>query len=340
MGCYHPLSAVWTGVMTPKNKKDYVICSGKIDSLSLEQFKLIFKGREYSKEGLYLHPKYLRPYFKEIVPVPCGRCIGCRLDYSRQWAVRCLLESKDHVDNQFITLTYDDEHLPQDMSVHKRDLQLFLKRIRKYMKSYYNIDNIKYYACGEYGDKSQRPHYHLLMFGLPLNDKMFLSSRRGIKIYTSYIISKCWPYGIHSVGEVNLETAAYTARYVMKKRKGIYASWYQEHKLEPEFVLMSRKPGIGLNYFNANKDDIYKTDEIFYLSKNQVLSVKPCSYFDKKYDIEDPNRLAKLKEARVNRAVLHRDNVLKYNEFKTEDDYLAHEEALKKEQVKFLRKVL
>lgn len=335
------MSAIWTGIITPKGKKDYVVTTGKITSLTLDQFKRIFKSREYDKRALVFDSQLCENVFSEVVPVPCGRCIGCRLDYSRSWAVRCLLESKYHENNQFITLTYDDNHLPSDNSVHKRDLQLFFKRIRKYMKSYYNIDNIKYYACGEYGDKSMRPHYHVIFFGLPLYDKKFLSCSRGVNLYTSDIVSKCWPLGIHSVGDVNYETAAYTARYVMKKRKGIYASWYADHNLEPEFVLMSRRPGIGLQYYLDYRDKIYDTDEIIYLnSDKQVLSIKPCSYYDKKYDLDDPDRLAKLKESRTVRAVLHRENVLKYNNFPDDETYLAHEEKLKSESCKILRRNL
>lgn len=342
ISCYHPLTAIWTGCYTDKGKKDYVIVSGEVDYMNLDMFKRMFKGRDYDNKALVYDNKFhTGKMFKEFLPVPCGRCIGCRLDYSRSWAVRCLLESKEHEDNQFITLTYDDAHLPKDHSVHKRDVQLFLKRLRKYIKYHLNIDNIKYYACGEYGDKSERPHYHLILFGLPLPDKRFLSCVRGNKLYVSDIIAKCWPYGIHSVGEVNYETAAYTARYVMKKKKGYLADYYKQKGIESEFNLMSRRPGIGLKYFEENYDKIYKTDEVIYTNaNNQAMTLKPCSYYDKKFDLIDSKHLEKIKESRTVRAVLHRENVLKYNDFKDNSSYLEYAEGLKKESCKILKRSL
>lgn len=305
-------------------------------------FRRMFKGRDYDDTALVYDSKYnTGKMFNTFVPIPCGRCIGCRLDYSRSWAVRCLLESKEHEDNQFITLTYDDDYLPADHSVHKRDLQLFIKRLRKYIKYHYDIDNIKYYACGEYGDKSERPHYHLILFGLPLPDKKFLSCVRGNKLYTSDIIAKCWPLGIHSVGDVNYETAAYTARYVMKKKKGFYADYYKIRGIEPEFTLMSRNPGIGLKYFEEHKEQIYKTDEVIYTNaNNQALSIKPCSYYDKKYDLVHHEHLESIKESRTVRALLHRNNVLKFNDFDNARVYLDKAEELKKSQCKILKRSL
>jgi len=116
------------------------------------------------------------------IELPCGQCIGCRISHSKQWAMRCVHEASLYDNNCFITLTYNPENLPPDCGLIKSDFQKFMKRLRKS----YPSNKIRYYQCGEYGDKNNRPHYHALLFGFNFDDWVYLfDSPGGEQIYTS-----------------------------------------------------------------------------------------------------------------------------------------------------------
>lgn len=213
--------------------------------------------------------------------LPCGRCSGCRLERSRQWAIRCLHESQLYQDNCFITLTYDREHLPSDYSVHVRPLQLFFKKLRKSVGSH----KIRFFACGEYGDENLRPHFHALIFNYDFNDKVLHTIVRENKIYISQSLSKLWPYGFSTLGDITFESAAYVARYNMKKINGPDAVEHYTrqnpdtklfHRVEPEFIVMSRRPGIGFPWLQRFKSDVYPDD--FVLSRG--MKMLPPRFYD------------------------------------------------------------
>lgn len=198
--------------------------------------------------------------------IPCGQCIGCKIDRSRDWAMRCSHEAQMHSENMFITLTYSDEHLPPDYGIHVRVWQLFMKRLRKAIGK-----QVRFFACGEYGDKSLRPHYHALIFGYIFTDLVTFSIKRGNKIYTSKSLDKIWPYGLATIGDVNYRTAAYVSRYVMKKMSGddevatdfytrIHPVTFQTHVVRKEFCVQSRRPGIGTTWFHKYKTDVFPSD--------------------------------------------------------------------------------
>lgn len=182
------------------------------------------------------------PYIKDGSAFGCGQCIPCRLNKRRIWTHRIILETNLHAANTFATLTYNDQHLPDDGSVKPRDLSLWLKRLRKEMST-----RIRYYGCGEYGDISKRPHYHLALFGYPSCER---GSTRGDYLKRGRsCCSACdkihatWNKGSILLGELNETTAAYIAGYVTKKMTKI-----DDPRLEgrhPEFSRMSLKPGIG-----------------------------------------------------------------------------------------------
>jgi len=244
--------------------------------------------------------------------IPCGECWCCRLNYASQWADRCIDEASQYKNNYFVTLTYDNEHLPTAQGINKstgevgevgtlkkEDLQKFMKDLRSYYKYHYKHEGIRFYACGEYGDKYARPHYHLIIFNLPIEDlKKDHNSRRGQLIYRSEIIEKIWGKGLSGIGEVTWESASYTARYVMKKLKGLKAKEYEELGITPEFVNMSLKPGIGGNWYKEHKEHIYQTDYITRLRKDKIIQKKPSKYYDKLYDIEEPEQMKKIKSKR------------------------------------------
>lgn len=200
------------------------------------------------------------------ITVPCGKCTGCRLDKSREWAIRATHEASLYERNCFVTLTFSNEHLPPDYSVSKRDLQLFMKRLRKSVPHL-----IRFYGCGEYGDQNYRPHYHALLFNHDFNQKTVYSIKNNNKIYTSPELSSLWPFGLSTIGSVTYKSAAYCARYSMKKIGGEMAEahYTRVHPLtgkvnivNPEFALMSTKPGIGQGWFDRFASDVFPGDFI------------------------------------------------------------------------------
>lgn len=197
--------------------------------------------------------------------LPCGVCTGCRLENSRQWAVRMLHEAQLHEYNCFLTLTYDPETVPADNSLDLSALQNFMKRIRAHADYHYN-NKIRFFACGEYGDQNFRPHYHAIIFNHDFPDKILYSQKNNQKLYTSPTLSKLWPDGFTTLGPVNYTTASYCARYTMKKRGGKKAADYyyrlsptdgNYYSVRPEFSVMSRRPGIGSAWLEKFKNDVF-----------------------------------------------------------------------------------
>lgn len=222
------------------------------------------------------------------VTVPCGRCIGCRLERSRQWAIRCVHEASLYEDNSFVTLTYSDENLPPGNSLRKKDFQDFMKRLR------FNNPGkrIRYFHCGEYGDQSDRPHYHACIFNHEFTDKKIYSVRDGVTLYISATLEKTWGLGFCTVGAVTFESAAYTARYIMKKVTGEKAAKHYQSmdpetgeifEIEPEYVTMSRKPGIGTLWYHKYKDDVFPEDFIILNGRK----MKPPRFYDGLYEADE-----------------------------------------------------
>lgn len=232
------------------------------------------------------------------VKIPCGQCIGCRLERSRQWAIRIMHEAKMHEENSFITLTYNPEHMPTYGSLVKSDFQNFVKRLRKEISP----KKIRYYHCGEYGENFGRPHYHAIIFGLDFPDKVGYNCGKS-NYKSSKILEKLWPYGFNTVGEVTFESASYCARYIMKKITGNNAQEHYMHLQEdtgeiierlPEYTTMSLKPGIGQNFFDKFKEEIYNTDSVIMRGKE----MKPPKFYDIKYEIEQPEVMCLIKDKR------------------------------------------
>ncbi|UDN67625.1 replication initiator protein [robinz microvirus RP_76] len=195
--------------------------------------------------------------------IPCNNCMGCKLERSRQWAVRMLHESKCWSQNSFLTLTYSDEEIPTDYGLNLRHFQLFMKRLRFSLPQ-----KIRFYACGEYGDTTGRPHYHAIIFNYDPADKIKHAVINGNLHYTSESLSEAWTHGFATTADVTFDSCAYVARYVTKKIKSadnFGADRYyrlspvdlQMHSVKPEFSVMSRMPGIGHTYTQKFKNDYY-----------------------------------------------------------------------------------
>lgn len=217
--------------------------------------------------------------------VPCGRCIGCRLDYAGMWALRCAKEAELYQHNAFITLTYNKENLPWGEyypTLDKGELQRFWKRLRKEYKG----ERIRYFACGEYGERRHRPHYHACVFGIDFKDKYHCDSnpKTGHKYYHSDKLNRIWGNGDCFIGDVTYESASYVARYLISKKTGDQAKYYTDRRIEPEFVRMSQKPGIGADWFYKYRDEIIQHDSIVHEGRERGIP----RYFSKlieRYDL-------------------------------------------------------
>ncbi len=297
--------------------------------------------------------------FGPKVTLPCGQCIGCRLERSRQWAVRCVHEASLYDSNCFLTLTYNDEHLPKDRSLNKKHFQDFMKRLR----SRFAESVIRYYHCGEYGEVCKfcrlsrkfcrcvkfvaalgRPHYHACLFNFDFLDKVFFDEVRGNRLYTSASLDSLWPMGYSTVGAVTFESAAYVARYILKKVNGdrsrehyssVDSSTGELFFVDPEYTTMSRggnsvegrkRGGIGREWYEHYKAEVFPNDSVIVRGKD----CKPPRFYDQIFEVEDPEAYAALKLQRAAEAVKHAADCTA--------DRLRTREVVKTAQVGFLKR--
>lgn len=220
--------------------------------------------------------------------VGCGNCLGCRSDQAREWAIRLNHESRYHDDAWFITLTYDDDHLPTHGSLAPEDLQGFFKRLRRH----YSGRRLSYYACGEYGDQSQRPHYHAVLCGAPLLDRDRLPDRDGRPVWHSELLDAKWGLGLVDVATVSPGACAYVAGYVNKKIRHRHADKRYTRvipetgelvELVPEFSRMSRRPAIARGWIEKYWRDVYPRDFVV----QEGREYNPPRYYDRFMDLPD-----------------------------------------------------
>lgn len=245
--------------------------------------------------------------------LPCGRCLGCRLERARQWSIRVMHEASQWPESSFVTLTYDDEHLPSGGSLFYRDFQLFMKRLRKARPGRV----VRFYMCGEYGEQNLRPHYHAALFNEAFSGdrKVWRDFGSGCVVYRSELLERLWPFGMSSVGELTRESAEYVARYVVKKVTGDKAD--EHYKVvdpetgevswrEPEFTRMSLKAtrpggpgGIGAAWFERyGGTDVVPHDRVVHAGRVGTVP----RYYDSLLGRVDPARLEDMKMAREARA--------------------------------------
>lgn len=301
MPCYHPMTA-------------YRSRSGR-DPLT-GKWPIVFNV----KEG----------YIDHEVTVPCGKCIGCRLERSRQWAIRCVHEASLHDFNSFITLTYNEEHIDKQCgiydeeingirqhSLNKRDFVLFMKKLRKAVQKDYG-KQIRFFHCGEYGEECKicqksrrdctcslftpdlgRPHHHACIFGFEFPDRECWTTRGKVPLYRSAYLESLWGYGYCIVGDVTFESAAYVARYVTKKISGDKASDHYDGR-EPEYITMSRGgrsgKGIGGTWFEKYRRDVTSIDKV--VIRNSLIC-RPPKYYDNLYDKLNPKQMEVVKRRRL-----------------------------------------
>ena len=262
---------------------------------------------EYTDSGKKVY-KFTRRTDPEFDPpfsvvVPCGRCLGCRLDYSRSWADRMMLELETEKKAIFCTLTYDNDHVPilsddqgevLGFTLDKRDCQLFMKRLRRRYdgKDGHSFAKIRFYLSGEYGSQTLRPHYHAIIFGLSLDDfpDRILKGVNELKqpFFCSDSFSELWPNGFILLSDVSYNTCAYVSRYVLKKAYSDYSE-ASERGVSPEFNLMSRNPGIGSRYLELHPDCLDLTSISLSTDRTGKKIMIP-KYFLRKCSLSDPDR--------------------------------------------------
>lgn len=297
MSCYHPLIGIDTGETTVNGKKKYWIRSRS-------------ESADFQKE-IDLNDHIL---------IPCGNCIGCRLDYSRSWADRMMLELETCKRAIFVTLTYNNENAhwsqfdelgnPLYATLDKRDCQLFMKSLRRRFDGSDGkpFRKIRFFLAGEYGERTLRPHYHAIIFGLGLDDFSDLEqhgqNELGQNYYISPLLSDLWTHGFVLLSDVSWKTCAYVARYVTKKYKGAWAIDYAVRNVIPEFSLMSRKPGIGREYLEQHPDCL-DYENINLATADGGLKIRIPKYYYKQLvsdskinTLRDPERYDKIMEQR------------------------------------------
>lgn len=296
MPCYHPITMYATGKKTKNGKKEYTM---HVPSVPLYQLRA---GVDY-------------------IQVPCGSCIGCRLDYSRSWAIRAMHEASLYPQNSFVTLTYAPAYLPADKSLHLEHIQKFFKRLRKRFAG----KRIRLMYCGEYGDKMGRPHYHVILFNHQFDDLRLWSKRHGNLYYRSETLEQLWPFGMCIIGQVTFESCAYVARYMTKKLKGKgYCVDFETGETNiskhydgrcPEFQHVSNRPGLGQAWIQKYYKSVYAVDDIVFRND---LHCKPPRYYDDQLAKIDPALYAEIKDARVTNMAdklseqLTREEAIKY----------------------------
>lgn len=288
MPCFKPLRGYWSRDRNPETGKRRVVFN--------------------SRDG----------YLDMPVKVPCQQCVGCRLARSREWAIRCIHEASLWQDNCFITLTYKDEFLPQmsDPAEYPHhvgdvrfstllhdDFQKFMKRLRKQFGA-----GIRFYMCGEYGSQFGRPHYHAILFNMDFSDRKLWQVKRDVPLFVSPSLSELWPFGFSTVGNVTFESAAYVARYVMKKMTGDLAADYYDvidpdtgelFRRKAEYNQPSRRGGIGLGWFEKYGREVWPDDFVIINGKR----LKPPRYYEKILEITDPDLFKSVKSKRNSMAV-------------------------------------
>lgn len=304
MPCFYPLAAYRINSVNPDTGKNIIVFNPSQKQLS----KII-----------------------DNLELPCGQCIGCRLERSRQWAIRCVHEASLHEKNCFITLTYNNKNLPENGSLDKSHFQKFMKRLRKA----YPNEKIKFFHCGEYGEKKGRPHYHACLFGFDFPDKtQFRTTDAGFPVFRSKNLEQLWiqtdpkhpeygkSMGYSEIGTVTFESAAYVARYITKKVNGPlsfdhyntinYNTGEILQERIPEYTTMSRGgrtgKGIAADWYEQYKTESIENDFIIIMKNGQPLKCKIPRYYDNRFEIENPELFAKLKQKRKEKAEQNLDN--------------------------------
>lgn len=298
MACFTPLQGYESKFLTKLGKRKFVTCISRA----------------------------LQPFVEMVVP--CCRCAGCRLEYARQWAIRCMHEIQiNPTNNCFITLTYKTSSLPQHESLDYDHWVKFMKNLRKKFvpkcpfpkghpdrKQWLRDNGIRFFMGPEYGDKSGRPHFHAILFNFDFKDKFFHKMSGEFALYRSPTLEKLWPHGYSSVGTATFESAGYCARYMLKKVKGddidnryffIDPFTGECFPKAAEKARMSRRPGIAADWFAKFHKDVTSGDFVVMPDGRKV---RPPKYYDNLLQSFDEATYEKIKASRSLEAIKYAPN--------------------------------
>ena len=271
----------YTGQMTESGKKEGVISFSDDDlkfyPLDQAEKKLGHKIKYiqgYVAYGQNTESGYLYNYDE----IPCGHCLGCRLDHAKEWSNRIEMELAKHpYNNWFLTITYDEEHVP--LSVSKRDVQLFIKKVRK-------LAPLRYFLASEYGPRTLRPHYHMIL----LNHNIGKAKRWDKQLVECLDLEKIWGKGRILGAEANSATVAYTTAYTVKKAYELDKDW--PSWMEKPFILMSRRPGLGSEFIETKLDETSEEGKIYINGRKRM-----PRYMKNKLEKKDPEKLKAIQDA-------------------------------------------
>jgi len=287
MSCFHPVSAWFSNEVNPSGKRSLVF-----------NIKERYKGND--------------PRYDKEIKIPCGRCVGCKGDKQKEWAVRILSEQITNEHSYFLTLTYNDKYRPVTESglptLDKKRFQDFLKRLRKK----FGKCRIRFFQCGEYGEKNINPHHHMILFGPLLYDNVEItySEKTDYKMYINPRIQEVWSdpktkesYGFHTVGALTPESALYCAKYATKKLYGELRDKVYGDRI-PEYATMSNRPGLGHDFIKRYYKDVYNQDK--FVVKDGFV-VRPPKFFDDFYKKHFDEHFEEIQLERREYAIQHEE---------------------------------
>lgn len=236
------------------------------------------------------------------VTIPCRGCIGCRMDHETTWMVRNLKEAQLHKSSRCLTLTYSDKHVPRDYSLSRRAMQLFMKRLRKRFAD----SKLRFFLVGEYGSKTDRPHYHALIYGLPSDGEYKWSSVEGRNYYRSSEVEKAWQEQGHVlIGDVTPQSAAYVSGYLLKNSDGWNKNYEFSHletgeliERQAPFMACSNRPGIGRDWALRYSEEIFTHDSVPYIKGGNMRFAATPEYFLKALERDNADDVEAIRKAR------------------------------------------
>ena len=350
MSCYRPLHGFDIGECTPSGKVKYLIADYNTDR--------VIKRSNHWSQIHYGEPIGVGDYdqiVSDYVRIPCGKCVGCRLDYAKTWAERILAEKMYSTSCFFLTLTYNDDEIPRIVqnkdsvlvdsgyTLLKSDTQNFFKRVRKWLSDHGYDVKCRYFLAGEYGDRYKRPHYHAIVFNLPeeVLGLKYYKTVNGYHYFTSEWLNDRWKHGYVVVGECTVKSASYVARYCLKKMNQMidWSSLYVDTGFTPEFVTMSRNPGIGLRWIESNYEKVLKNGYVPVSSSDgEITKICMNRYFKNKIEgYVDPSLFADWQELRKQIAIQSIQNEL-FDTDLDEVSYMLMKENQHKNKIKSLKR--
>lgn len=236
------------------------------------------------------------------IHIACSVCIGCRIRRANDWELRIMHEAQLYENNCFVTLTYKRNALPANASLCHDDFQRFMKRLRKRTAT-----PVRFYMCGEYGPETERPHYHACLFNITFPDQKHAGkSGAGEAFYESDTLNNIWGHGRTTVQPLNNKTASYCARYIMTKKLGKETSYNKITEdgeiieRASEYSAMSLKPGIGKQWIELYRKDVYRHDYVITRGQQR----RPPKYYDEQQKKHDADQMETIKEERTKNARL------------------------------------